>query len=108
MKRLALVVAGGRVSTARLAPGQAVSHLGLRTFVRAILQYTDIARNPALYLSPTPGATMRLSQDLFSYKLNPQPVFLLGYSDDAAGNQDIDLTRIDRPFFLKVGYAWVR
>ena len=108
MKRLALVVAGGRLFTARLAPGQVVYRLGRRTFVRAILQYTDIARNPALFLRPTPGATMRLSQDVFSYKLNPQTVFLLGYSDNAAGNQDIDLTRTDRTCFLKVGCAWVR
>ncbi len=104
-----LDVAGGRLFTARLTQGQVVYHLGGRTFVRAILQYTDITRNPALYLSPTPAATRRLfSQYLFSYKLNPQTVFLLGYSDNAAGNQDIDLTRIDRTFFLKVGYAWVR
>ena len=69
-----------------------VYHLGLRTFVRAILQFTDITRDPALYLFSTPPETRRLfSQYLFSYKLNPQTVFLVGYSDNASGTQTVDL-----------------
>ena len=51
-----LDVAGGRLFTAHLTQGQVVYHLNLRTFVRAILQYTDITRDPALYvvLDPRP------------------------------------------------------
>jgi hypothetical protein len=106
---LALDVAGGHLFAARLTQGQAVYHLNLRTFVRAILQYTDITRDPALYLTPTTATTHRLfSQYLFSYKLNPQTVLLVGYSDNATGTEAIDLTRTDRTFFAKVGYAWVR
>jgi hypothetical protein len=104
-----LDVAGGRLFTARLTQGQVVYHLGLRTFVRAILQFTDIARDPALYLFSTAPETRRLfSQYLFSYKLNPQTVFLVGYSDNASGTQTVDLARTDRTFFMKLGYAWVR
>jgi len=103
-----LDVAGGRLFTARLTQGQVVYHLGLRTFVRAILQYTDITRDPALYLFSTAPKTRRLfSQYLFSYKLNPQTVFLMGYSDNASATEAIDLTRTDRTFFMKIGYAWV-
>jgi Carbohydrate family 9 binding domain-like/Domain of unknown function (DUF5916) len=102
-------VAGGRLLSAHLTQGQVVYHLNLRTFVRAILQYTDITRDPALYLFPTTPTTHRLfSQYLFSYKLNPQTVLLMGYSDNASGTQSIDLTRTDRTFFMKIGYAWVR
>jgi len=61
------------------------------------------------YLAPTPATTHRLfSQYLFSDKLNPQTVLLVGYSDNASGTQAIDLTRTDRTFFTKVGYARVR
>ena len=84
-------------------------HVNLRTFVRAVLQYTDITRDPALYTFPTPAQTRRLfSQYLFSYKLNPQTVFRMGYSGNASGTQAIDLTRTDRTFFMKIGYTWVR
>jgi len=61
------------------------------------------------YLAATPATTHRLfSQYLFSDKLNPQTVLLVGYSDNASGMQAIDLTRTDRTFFTKVGYARVR
>jgi hypothetical protein len=104
-----LDVAGGRLFTARLTQGQVVYHLNLRTFVRAILQYTDITRDPTLYVSRAAPETRRLfSQYLFSYKINPQTVFLVGYSDNASGTEMVDLTRTDRTFFTKVGYAWVR
>jgi hypothetical protein len=60
-------------------------------------------------VAPTTATTHQLfSQYLFSYKLNPQTLLLVGYSDNASGTQAIDLTRTDRTFFMKVGYAWVR
>ena len=105
----ALDVVGGRLLTARLTQGQVVYHLGLRTFVRAILQFTDITRDPSLYSFPIAPETRRVfSQYLFSYKLNPQTVVLVGYSDNASGTQTVDLTRTDRTLFMKIGYAWVR
>jgi hypothetical protein len=74
----------------------------------SILQYTDLERAPVLYLSPVDKRTETLfSQLLFSYKLNPQTVLFLGYSDDSLGDERIDLTRADRTLFMKIGYAWV-
>ncbi len=103
-----LDVEGGNLFTANLTQLSGVYQLNVRTFVRAILQYTDIKRRPDLYLTPVDESTKTLfSQLLFSYKLNPQTVLFLGYSDDSAGDQRIDLTRAERTFFLKVGYAWV-
>lgn len=83
-------------------------HLGVRTFVRAILQYTDISRDAEAYTFPVPGRTRRFfAQYLFSYKLNPQTVLFAGYSDNADAARGVDLRRTDRTFFLKLGYAWV-
>ena len=103
-----LDVKSGTLYTANLTQLSTVYQFNVRTFLRAILQYTDIERNPALYLSPIDKSTEALfSQLLFSYKLNPQTVLFVGYSDDSLGDERIDLTRADRTLFLKVGYAWV-
>ncbi len=103
-----LNVEGGRLFTANLTELRAVYHFSSRMFARGIAQYTDIDRNPALYTSVVPAHTRRLfSQFLFSYKLNAQAVALAGYSDNARGNQTVDITRTDRTFFVKLGYAWL-
>ena len=103
-----LSVEGGRLYEANLVQLKAIYHLNVRTFVRAIVQYTDITRNPDLYSSDVDRRTRRLfSQFLFSFKLNPQTVLFLGYSDNSATTAGIDLSRQDRTFFVKLGYAWV-
>jgi hypothetical protein len=104
-----LTVEGGRrLYTARLTQGRLVYHFGTRAFARAILQHRDTDFVPSLYREPTPPESRRLfTQLLFSYKVNPQTVLLVGYSDNALGDRDVGLTRTDRTFFIKVGYAWV-
>ena len=103
-----LDVAGGTLFTARLTQLRALYHLSLRTYVRAIVQYTDVDRTASLYLSPVTASAQRaFTQLLFSYKLNPQTVLLLGYSDNALGGLSYDLTRSDRTIFVKLGYALV-
>ncbi|MEA2601691.1 MAG: hypothetical protein QOF89_2683 [Acidobacteriota bacterium] len=103
-----LDVGSGSLFTANLTQLSGVYQLNVRTFLRAILQYTDVERNPALYLAAVDKRTESLfSQFLFSYKLNPQTVLFLGYSDTSDADQRIDLTRANRSFFLKLGYAWV-
>lgn len=98
-------------------------HLNLRTFFRLILQYTDVDLNPELYAPEEPPRESEhlLAQFLFSYKVNPQTIILLGYSEnreaidptvtdpmDPTPPGAIGLTRTDRVFFLKLGYAWVK
>lgn len=103
-----LSVEGGRLYRAHLAQVKGIYHLNVRTFVRAIIQYTDISRDPALYRFQVEPRTRRLfSQFLFSFKVNPQTVLFLGYSDNAANATHIDLQGQDRTFFIKLGYAWV-
>lgn len=97
------------VFTANLSQVRAVYHLNARTFLRAILQYTNIERNPSSYSTAVDRRSQRLfTQWLFSYKVNPQTVFLLGYSDNALGSDRFDLVRSDRSLFVKLGYALVR
>jgi hypothetical protein len=103
-----LSVTGGRLFTANLTQGRLVYHLGTRAFARAILQYTDVDRVTARFLDAVAPRSQRLfSQLLFSYKVNPQTVLLVGYSDNYSGLRDVSLTQTDRTFFLKLGYAWV-
>lgn len=108
-----LDVEPGRLFTANLTQGRAVYHFNRRTFLRAILQYTHVDREAATNPGVTTLQTRRLfSQYLFSFKINPQTVLLLGYSDNQIGAPGItsmrqDLFQTDRTFFLKTGYAWV-
>jgi hypothetical protein len=99
---------GERIYLANLTQANIKYHFNVRTFVRAILQYLDVDRNSELYLNPVQPETNRLfTQFLFSYKINPQTVLFLGYSDNYLGLRNIDLTQTDRTFFVKIGYAFV-
>lgn len=106
----AFEVRGDRFLEANLTQATLRYHLNVRTFFRAILQYRDVERDLSLYnpgIEIAPKEEELFSQFLFSYKLNPQTVLLLGYSDTSEGTQTIDLTQRNRAFFLKIGYAWL-
>jgi hypothetical protein len=97
-----------RIYVARITQGQANYHFTPRAFARVILQYSDVVRNTGAYLQPIPPQARRLfTQLLFSYTVNPQTVFLSGYSDSFDGGAATDLLRLNRTFFLKVGYAFL-
>ena len=91
-----------------------------RTFLRLNLQNVEYSRNLDNYLEEKiinfEAYTRKLfSKILFSYKINPQTVFFLGYSDnyrnrnytDERGWLDDSLIQTDRTFFAKIGYAWM-
>ncbi|HSK77692.1 MAG TPA: DUF5916 domain-containing protein [Thermoanaerobaculia bacterium] len=101
-----LDVDGGQLFEANVYQLRAVYQFNVRTFVRAIVQYTNLDRNTGLYLVPVrPREQDLFTQLLFSYKLNPQTVLFAGYTDGRFGLQNVDLTQTDRTFFLKLGYA---
>ncbi|RLE26317.1 MAG: hypothetical protein DRJ61_18475 [Acidobacteria bacterium] len=76
--------------------------------MRAIVQHVEYDFNTDLYSDGRdPEFEHLFTQLLFSYKVNPQTVFFLGYSDNSQGNQEYPLTQSDRTIFAKVGYAWV-
>lgn len=97
---------------ANLSQLRAVYNFNVRAFIRAIIQYQNVERNPGKYQIPVNRETRSVfTQFLFSYKVNPQTVLFLGYSDNSAGflTPELDrqsLLRTDRTFFLKLGYAW--
>lgn len=106
---------GQAIYTANLSQAKLVWNFNVRSFVRAILQYQDLAQNPAMSAEPVDTRSRGLfTQFLFSYKLNPRTVLFLGYSDNALGGVfdswlgpgRVSLTRTDRTFFLKIGYAF--
>jgi hypothetical protein len=103
-----LDVEGGRLFTANLSDFRAVYQINVRTFVRLITQYRHFERDIDLWAAPvTPSSDSLFTQLLFSYKINPQTVLFLGYSDNHRGDDQLSLTQSDRTLFFKVGYAWL-
>lgn len=104
-----LALEGDKIFMANLSQVKLIYNFSVRTFIRLIVQYLDVARNPNLYLFPVPDKTQTVfTQFLFSYKLNPQTVLFIGYSDNYLGMTNIDITQTNRTFFVKLGYAWTR
>jgi hypothetical protein len=104
-----LSLEGDEIFTANLSQVKLIYNFNVRTFVRVIVQYLDVARNPDLYLFPIADKTQTIfTQFLFSYKLNPQTVLFIGYSDNYLGMTNIDVTQTNRTFFVKLGYAWTK
>jgi hypothetical protein len=79
-----------------------------RSFLRLTAQYTDIDQNADEYTFDVDANTRYMGRELlFSYKINPQTVFFLGYSDNFFENDDLlKLEETDRTWFMKIGYAW--
>lgn len=102
-----LSTGGEEILEAGLTQAQVGYHFSSRTMVRAILQYQDIDRNPALHLAAVKRESQSFfSQFLFSYRVNPQTLLFLGYSDNHLGEDDATIVRTGRTLFLKLGYAW--
>jgi len=101
-------VDGGRLYSANISQLSAIYQFSTRAFLRSIIQYVDYRYNADLYIDEIDPVFRRLStQLLFSYKINPQTVLFVGYSDNSFGEQGFSLARNDRTFFVKLGYAWV-
>ena len=82
----------------------------LRSFLRFTTQRQLVRRNVAAFIDPsTESETLTIgTQLLYSYKLNPQTVLFVGYSDNAREDEEmLDLTRTDRTVFAKLSYAWM-
>ncbi|MDX1491064.1 MAG: DUF5916 domain-containing protein [Pseudohongiellaceae bacterium] len=101
-------VSDGRLFTADITELRSTYQFSVRSFVRLIVQYRDTERDPSLYVRPKQSRSKKLlTQLLYSYKLNPQTLFHIGYSDD--GFQDDSLNSIEtssRALFAKFSYSW--
>jgi hypothetical protein len=97
----------GRILTANILQSKVAYNFTVRTMVRAIVQYREVHRNPARLAGPIESTVGDiLGQFLFSHKVNPQTVLFLGYSTTGLSTRSYELTRVQRTFFTKIGYAW--
>ena len=99
-----------RLFTARVDRLRATYTFTSRMFLRAIAQYVQTVRDPALYTDEVDGKEASLSGSaLFAYKLNWQTVLFVGYGDNRTFLEETDrLEREDRQLFLKISYAFQR
>lgn len=80
----------------------------VQSYLKLSLVYSDVDKNPDnnSFINSTQNKDLS-SQLIYAYKLNPQTVFFLGYSDNSFQDDDLTkLTRAERTFFTKVSYAW--
>ncbi|MBU2968936.1 carbohydrate binding family 9 domain-containing protein [Pseudoalteromonas sp. C2R02] len=110
-----LDVDGGRLFTANLSDIRIAYQFNLKSILKFVVQYSDIKREKSLYIESDDLDLEDIdersknfsSQLIYSYKINPQTLFYLGYSD--SGYQDDDLQKIQRDqrtLFTKFSYAW--
>jgi len=103
-----LEVDAGGLYTANVSNLRIVYQFSRRAFLRTILQYVHYDYNTENYtFSLDPEYKHLFTQVLFSYRINPQTMLFLGYSDDYYGFQHIPLKQANHTLFLKIGYALV-
>jgi hypothetical protein len=106
--RQRLEVPGGRLFTTDLSDLRLTYQFDTRSFVRAVLVYSDTKRNPALYRNKIDKESRSLgTQLLYSYRYSAQTRFFVGYSDSAMDNDSLPgLEATYRTVFAKFSYAW--
>lgn len=107
---------GGRLFRASKSDLNMAYQFDQKNQLKLIVQYTDIDRNPMLYKANHDtdsdndySAETRFfsTQLLYTYKINPQSLVYVGYSDNGYQPQgDNSLHRDRRTFFAKFSYAW--
>ena len=104
-----LDVAGGRLYSAHVPEARIVYQHDLRMMARVILQYSNVTRNPGLYLTRVAAESRDVfAQLLFSYKVNAQTALYFGYVSGASAADQSPLTQTNRTVFGKVSYAWLK
>ncbi|WP_286235497.1 carbohydrate binding family 9 domain-containing protein [Thalassotalea sediminis] len=102
------------VFNARLTDIRATYQFNVKSFLRFSFVYNNTSRNPYNYLYQSPSEIEAHNKDvgtelLYAYKLNPQTVFYLGYSDNHQAERDFsELEQQQRSVFAKVSYAWIK
>ena len=99
---------GQRLYTTNLSDLRFTYQLNIRSFLRAIIQYSDTKQNPSLYIFDVDERYKDLTtQFLYSYKINPQTRFFIGYSDTGFQNDKLSkIHKTNRTVFTKLSYAW--
>ena len=99
---------GEQIFTASVVDARLTWQFNLRSFLRLTVQNSDVERNQEQHLEPVDTHSQSMGRQLlYSYKLNPQTVFFLGYSDQYVDEDNFDgPLASDRTWFMKIGYAW--
>jgi hypothetical protein len=102
-----LDIAEGTVYDARIYYVKGLYHFSNALFIRGIVQFYDVDRDPALYRDEVMKNEKSLgTQLLLTYKVNPFTLAYLGYSDFGIEDDRTDRTTLNRTLFVKFSYAW--
>jgi hypothetical protein len=105
---------GANVFNARLTDFRATYQFNVLSFLRFSFIYNNTNRNADNYVYTNPEDVISNSKNvstelLYAYKLNPQTVFYLGYSDRHYTEEEFsDLDQNQRSVFMKFSYAWIK
>ncbi len=105
---------GANVFIARLTDLRTTYQFNVQSFLRLSLIFNNTSRNPNNYLYSASKDIDRHSKTLstellYAYKINPQTVFYLGYSDFHYSEEEFnDLEQEQRSLFMKFSYAWIK
>ena len=99
---------GEKIFDASVFDARVTWQFNVRSFLRMTVQQSETSRNPDVYIDEVEANSKDVGRQLlYSYKINPQTVFFLGYSDSYVDDDSLDgLTASDRSVFMKIGYAW--
>ena len=99
---------GEKIFDASVLDARLTWQFSVRSFLRVTLQQSSTSRNPDVYEDEVDAESKDVGRQLlYSYKINPQTVFFLGYADQYIDEDHLNgLTISDRSVFMKVGYAW--
>lgn len=98
------------VYTANLTDLRLSYQFDVQSYIKLSMVYTNIDRNPHNnpHITVSEKNNYLATQLLYAYKLNPQTVFFLGYSDSSFQDDELNkLTREERTFFTKLSYSWM-
>jgi hypothetical protein len=108
LREQTLEVAGGRLFEAAVTELRATWQFDRRSYLRLITQGFEVDRDPTLYAFAIAARERDLAnQLLFAYKVNPQTVVYVGYSDGYYAVDQDPLEQQQRTYFLKLSYAWL-
>lgn len=102
------------VFNARLTEIRTTYQFDVKSYLRFSFIYNNTNRNPYNYLYRSPEDINAYHKSvgtelLYAYKINPQTVFYLGYSDNHQAERYFhDLQQQQRSVFAKVSYAWIK
>jgi hypothetical protein len=100
-------IEGVKLYTTNLSDFRTTYQFTVRSFLRVIVQYSNTTYNQSLYTFPIDSRSRFLtSQILYSYKINPQTRFFIGYAGSGFRNDDMSkIFPTNRTLFAKFSYC---